>query len=160
MPRHRIIFWLDASRNHSHSLDPGSGPQRAVRQKIVARDDGVGQANGRFESSLPPGAMRPATIIGIAIRHGVIEIENQMPRSLAQNAKLPARQQFAFEDHRVILRRPVELQRPPQSPAPKADTCQRPTGSRGVLAQMPGFDSGNRHGREILPTRANSSRPP
>ncbi len=117
MPRHRIIFWLDAGRNHSHSLDPGTGPQRAVRQKIVARNDGVGNAHGSLEPSLPPGAMRPATIIGIAIRHRVIEIENQMPRSLAQNAKLPGGQQFAFENHRVIVRRSVELQRPPQSPA-------------------------------------------
>jgi hypothetical protein len=34
--------------------------------------------------------MRTATIVGIAITNGVIEIENQMARSAAQNAKLPS----------------------------------------------------------------------
>ena len=125
LPRDRIVAGFHAGGDHVDSFDPGPGSERAVRQEIVAGDDRVGRADRLREPPGPPATLGTAPIVGVAKLDGVVEIVDQVPRTAAQCAQLPARQEFALQDHRVELLRPAELEGTKQRASIEPFTGQR-----------------------------------
>ena len=110
------------SRGRRSTLGPGS--QRTVGQEVVAGDDRVGRADRLREPPGPPAAVRTRAIVRIAEEDGVVEVEDEVPRSAAQRAQLPARQELALQNHRVELRGPAKLQASRKN-APRSNPSQR-----------------------------------
>jgi hypothetical protein len=91
------LIGLDAGRDHLDPVGMSPGFERAIGKEGISRDHEVGHLDDPFESLGPASMVRPPAIVGVAIEHGVVEVEDQAIGSLAEFTQLPAWQKFPLK---------------------------------------------------------------
>ena len=143
----RIRRHVDARRDDAHARGRGTARDRALGEVVVPRDDRVRRLHRGREALLTVGGDDPGGMEGVAVQHGIVEIEHQVPRAVPQQGERPLREEAALQQHRV----PAPGAREQESASSRAQrgaaspprTCAR----RPARGGRAGRDSDSRRGR-------------